>query len=114
MLDMTIKTEHIEIDGDAHDVVLLFQEEVCFEALSLSLVFKPVSHALNELNGILMLSLLLQDLDVKHNELFINCEVLLFHQFQHEEISDIEDLCLEFQIQTDQVHRFDGPLRVQG
>lgn len=81
--------------------------------LPLALVLEELSHTLNEHDGVFVLALLLQNLDVEHDKLLVHLKSLLLHQLQHEQIGNVKNLRLKFEIQTNEVHRLDGPLSMQ-
>ena len=67
---------------------------------------------LDEVKCLLVLALLRQDPQVQFDELLINHKARLLHQFQQEQVRDVENLRLEPESQADQVHRLDRPLRI--
>ena len=113
VLDVTVQTKHVEVNSNTHDMVLLLQEQVSFKALPFGLVLEEVRLTLDKHDCILVLALLLENLNVEHDELFVDLEALLLHQLEHEQVGDVEHFSLEFQVQTDKVHRFDCPLCMQ-
>lgn len=85
-------------------MILLFEEQVGFEALSLSLILEEILHSLNKHDRILVFTLFLEDLDVEHDELLVDFKRLLFHQLQHEQVGNVKNLRFEFEVETDEVH----------
>ena len=66
----------------------------------------------DEIESLLVLSLLCQHFQVQIDKVLINVEVGLLHQFQKKQVCNIEYLGLEAQRQADQIHGLDGPLGV--
>ena len=88
-------------------------EKACLLFLLLNLVtLEKRRFHVDEIESLLVLSLLCQHFQVQIDKVLINVEVGLFHQFQKKQVGDIEYLGLEAQRQADQIHGLDGPLGV--
>ena len=107
---MCVQSEHVEIQLDGHNLITLLKIESSFEFLPLQFVFEMVLHPLDELDRILSLTLLPQDSQMEHNEFFINFIIRFLHKFKHEQVSDIQNFGLEFQIKGYHVHGLYSPL----
>ena len=112
-MNVTIQSEHVEKHVNGKDWVTTSMEKACLLFLLLNLVtLEKRRFHVDEIESLLVLSLLCQHFQVQIDKVLINVEVGLLHQFEEEQVSDIEDLGFEAQRQADQIHRFNGPLGV--
>ena len=105
--------ENIEELVDGHDWVPAGVVEASLELLPFELVGIEESRSdLDEVEGLFVLALLREHLEVQTHELLVDLKVGLLHELEQEQVGDVQDLRLEPQRQADQVHALDGPLRI--
>lgn len=113
LMYVTVKSEHVEKHVNGKDWVTTSMEKACLLFLLLNLVtLEKRRFHVDEIESLLVLSLLCQHFQVQIDKVLINVEVGLFHQFQKKQVCNIEYLSLEAQRQADQIHGLDGPLGV--
>ena len=95
-VDVTVKSEHVEQHIDGQDWV-----STCMEKASLHLLFldfvalEEAGFHVDKVQRFLVLALLSEHFKIETDEFAIYIEVWLLHQFQQEQIRDIEDLSLK-------------------
>ena len=75
-------------------------------------VFKELLLKPHEVKRFFVLTLLGKHLDVESNEMVVDFEARLLHKFEEQQVSNVQNLCLELQRQANVEHGFDGPLRI--
>lgn len=75
-------------------------------------MFKELLPHVHKIECLLIFALLDEHFQVEVNKFEINFEVGLLHELQKDQVGDVQNFGLKLQIQTEEVHRFDGPLRI--
>jgi len=95
-MDVAVETQHVEEDIHGENFLTGSMVQLSFLGLLVLLVALEEGGAhINKVERFLEFALLCEHLKVEADEFLIDLKIWLFHQLEQQQVSNVQDFCLE-------------------